>query len=69
MTDLQKFLDNLSEESGITKLAVVAFKDDDTTVYGYFNMDLRDKALAKHELEIDIIDQVVKINKDRYFQE
>ncbi len=49
------------------KMAVVIFNKDGTTECGYYNMDLRDKAQAKHEIEIDIIDNVVRVNKDRYF--
>ena len=49
------------------KMAVVIFNDDGTTECGYFNMDLKDKAQAKHEIEIDIIDGVIQANKDRYF--
>ena len=49
------------------KIAVVVFNNDGTTECGYYNMDLRDKALAKHELEIDIVDSIIKVNKDRYF--
>ena len=48
------------------KIAVVIFNKDGTTECGYFNMDLKDKALAKHEIEIDIIDNVIRANKDRY---
>ena len=51
------------------KIAVVVFNNDGTTECGYYNMDLRDKALAKHELEIDIIDSVIRTNKDRYLKE
>ena len=50
------------------KIAVVVFNNDGTTECGYYNMDLRDKALAKHELEIDIVDSIIKVNKDRYFE-
>lgn len=50
------------------KIAVVVFNNDGTTECGYYNMDLRDKALAKHELEIDIVDSIIKTNKDRYFE-
>ena len=50
------------------KIAVVVFNNDGTTECGYYNMDLRDKALAKHEIEIDIIDNVIRENKDRYLE-
>ena len=50
------------------KIAVVVFNNDGTTECGYYNMDLRDKALAKHKLEIDIVDSIIKENKDRYFE-
>lgn len=50
------------------KIAVVVFNNDGTTECGYYNMELRDKALAKHELEIDIVDSIIKTNKDRYFE-
>lgn len=48
------------------KIAVVIFNNDGTTECGYYNMSLVDKALARHEIEIDIIDGVVQANKDRY---
>lgn len=48
------------------KIAVVIFNKDGTTECGYYNMKLKDKALAKHEIEIDIIDGVIRENKDRY---
>lgn len=51
------------------KIAIVVFNNDGTTECGYHNMNLRDKALAKHELEIDIVDSIIKVNKDRYFNE
>lgn len=51
------------------KIAIVVFNNDGTIECGYYNMDLRDKALAKHELEIDIVDSIIKVNKDRYFNE
>lgn len=49
------------------KIAIIAFNSDGTTTCGYHNMTLRDKALVKHELEIDIVDAIVSVNKDRYF--
>ena len=49
------------------KIAVVIFNNDGTTECGYFNMDLKDKAQARHEIELDIIDSFLKENKDRYF--
>lgn len=48
------------------KMAIVIFNNDGTTRCGYYNMSLRDKALAKHEIEIDIVDGIIKVNKDRY---
>lgn len=50
------------------KIAVVIFNKDGTTECGYYNMNLKDKALAKHEIEIDIIDGIIRENKDRYFE-
>lgn len=51
------------------KMAVIIFNKDGTTECGYYNMSLKDKAQAKHEIEIDIIDNVIRVNKDRYFGE
>ena len=48
------------------KIAVIIFNKDGTTECGYYNMNLKDKALAKHELEIDIVDGVILANKERY---
>ena len=48
------------------KCAVVILNSDGTSECGYFNMDLKDKAQAKHEIEIDIIDAVIRENAERY---
>lgn len=63
---MDKFLENIDLEKA-EKMAIVVFNKDGTAECGYYNMDLRDKALAKHEIEIDIIDSIIKVNKDRYF--
>lgn len=63
---MKNFINSI-DLSKAEKIAVVIFNNDGTTECGYFNMDLKDKAQAKHELEIDIIDGVIQANKDRYF--
>ena len=63
---MKDFINKIDIEKA-EKIAIVIFNKNGTTECGYFNMDLRDKALAKHELEIDIIDSVIRVNKDRYF--
>lgn len=63
---MKNFIKQIDFENA-EKCAVIIFNKDGTTECGYFNMDLKDKAQAKHELEIDIIDNVIRINKDRYW--
>lgn len=63
--EIKKFINEI-DVSKAEKMVVIIFNNDGTTVCGYFNMDLKDKALAKHEIEIDIIDNVIRVNKDRY---
>jgi hypothetical protein len=63
---IEDFLNKI-DTTEAEKIAVIIFNRDGTTTCGYYNMELRDKALAKHELEIDIIDGVIRINNDRYF--
>lgn len=65
----RKFLTYKIDLEKSDKVAIVIFNKDGTTECGYHNMDLKDKALAKHEIEIDIIDNIIKVNKDRYFGE
>jgi hypothetical protein len=67
MSEIKKFIKNIDTEK-IEKMCVVLFNKDGTTECGYFNMNLKDKSQAKHEIDIDIIDSVVKVNKDRYFK-
>lgn len=68
MSEIKEFVKNI-DLTKAEKIAIVVFNNDGTTECGYYNMDLRDKALAKHELEIDIVDSIIKVNKDRYFNE
>lgn len=51
------------------KVAIVVFTADGTAKTCYVNMELRDIALAKHEIELDIIDKFICTNADRYNQE
>lgn len=62
----RKFLNDV-DLSKADKIAVVIFNENGTTICGYHNMELKDKALAKHEIEIDIIDNIINVNSDRYF--
>lgn len=48
------------------KVAIVAFLSDGTARTYYGDMELRDMALAKHEIELDIIDKFILTNADRY---
>ena len=68
MSEIKEFVKSI-DLTKAEKIAIVVFNNDGTTECGYHNMDLRDKALAKHELEIDIVDSIIKVNKDRYFNE
>lgn len=63
---MKNFIEKIDFENA-EKMAVVIFNKDGTTECGYFNMDLKDKAQARHEIELDIIDSFLKENKDRYF--
>ena len=65
---MKDFIKNIDLKKA-EKMAVVIFNNDGTTEVGYHNMDLRDKALAKHEIEIDIVDTIVRVNKDRYLEQ
>lgn len=62
---MKNFINSI-DLSKAKKIAVVIFNNDGTTDCGYYNMNLKDKALARHEIEIDIIDSVIRENKDRY---
>lgn len=62
---MKNFINSI-DLSKAEKVAVIIFNNDGTTECGYYNMSLVDKALAKHEIEIDIIDGVIRENKDRY---
>ena len=64
---MEEFINNI-DLSKAEKIAIVIFNKDGTVECGYHNMELRDKALARHEIEIDIIDRIIKVNKDRYFE-
>jgi hypothetical protein len=64
---MKEFINNI-DLSKAEKIAIVIFNNDGTVECVYHNMDLKDKALAKHEIEIDIIDSVIRVNKDRYFE-
>lgn len=48
------------------KVAIVTFCSDGNARTYYGNMELRDMALAKHEIELDIIDKFILTNSDRY---
>jgi hypothetical protein len=62
---MKNFINSI-DLSKAEKIAVVIFNNDGTTECGYYNMNLKDKAQAKHEIEIDIIDGIILENKDRY---
>ena len=53
----------------LDKYAIVIFNDDGTTECFYRNMDLKDKALLKHEVELDIMDEFLRVNKGRWEDE
>lgn len=48
------------------KVAIVAFCGDGNARTYYGNMEFKDMALAKHEIELDIIDKFILANADRY---
>ena len=48
--DIKDFVADI-DVTKATKMAVIVFNDDDTTECRYYNMNLKDEAQAKHELE------------------
>ena len=48
------------------KVALIVFCTDGRTKTFYGDMNLKDMALAKHEIELDIIDKFILTNADRY---
>lgn len=48
------------------KVAIIAFCEDGTTQTFYGDMTLSDMALAKHEIELNIIDKFIITNAERY---
>lgn len=66
---LSKELKQMLEKCGCEnpeKVAIVAFCTDGNTQTYYGNMEFKDMALAKHEIELDIIDKFISTNADRY---
>ena len=47
-------------------IAVVILTDNENMT-GYWNMNTNDLAIAKTELEFDMIDRFIMVNSDRYF--
>lgn len=65
---LEKFLkevEDIAKEYKIKKIAVI-MSDETDWVEMYYKMRFEDKINAKTHLEIDILDQQVRANTDRY---
>lgn len=57
---------NRIEQVHVNGIAVVILTDNENMT-GYWNMDTNDLAIAKTELEFDMIDRFIMVNSDRYF--
>jgi hypothetical protein len=55
-------------EYDISGIAVVALTKDGQGITGYWDMNLREKAEAKNHIEYDVIDEMIMVNRDRYFE-
>jgi hypothetical protein len=64
-TELKEMLETIGCDNP-DKVAIVVFSSDGTAQTCYVNMELRDIAQAKHEIELDIIDKFMRVNADRY---
>ena len=62
---IKEFLKTIGCENP-DKVAIVVFSTDGTAQTCYVNMELKDIAQAKHEIELDIIDKFMRVNADRY---
>lgn len=55
------------EKYDIKGIALIILTDnDDQMLSGYWSMNLIDKQVAKSQIELDIIDEFIKNNSDRY---
>lgn len=57
---------NKLEQVHVNGIAVVILTDNENMT-GYWNMNTNDLAIAKTELEFDVIDRFIMVNSDRYF--
>lgn len=57
---------NKLEQVHVNGIAVVILTDNENMT-GYWNMNMNDLAMAKTELECDMIDRFIMVNSDRYF--
>ena len=57
---------NKLEQVHVNGIAVVILTDNENMT-GYWNMNTNDLAIAKTELELDVIDRFIMVNSDRYF--
>lgn len=57
---------NRIEQVHVNGIAVVILTDNENMT-GYWNMNTNDLAIAKTELEFDMIDRFIMVNSDRYF--
>lgn len=60
---------NVLEELGAENIAVVARLPAGEMLTAYFNMNLQDKQLATKQIDLDIMDEMIMENRDRYFME
>ena len=59
---------NTFEKYNITGIAIIGLTDSENLT-GYWRMSLLDKETAKTEIGYDCIDEFIKNNADRYFEE
>ena len=58
---------NVLDELGAENIAVVARLSAGEVLTAYFNMDLQDKQLATKQIDMDIMDEMIMANRERYF--
>lgn len=54
---------------GIEGIAISAICEDGNVITGYWNMSLQDKAIVHTNIQYDCIDQFIKANRDKYFED
>lgn len=63
---ITRAVDDLKNIPKVKCAVIVAMDGEGNTYHCYHNMTLRDRVIAKQEIEFDIIDNFIKVNLDRY---